>query len=161
MTIEGNWIIQYPIDQFPDTNWAVAELPEGPVGKATMAFTVCYGVADPESDVKQTPEALEASLRLVNFLTGEEGATMVAESGFGVMPTRTSAAETWLTTRGEEFQPFVAGAEYAYPWSFPPGFGSFLDTFNNGLNEAVKGNMTAEELVENAAEAAQEAIDDM
>ncbi len=156
MTIEGNWIIQYLFDQFPDTQWAVAELPEGPAGKATMAFTVCYGVAAAANN-----DNLEASIVLANFLTGPEGAQMVGESGFGAMPARASAAETWLQARGEEFEPFVAGAEYSHPWSFPPGFGSFQDVFNNGLNEAIKGNMDADELVQDAADAAEEALEEM
>lgn len=160
MTIEGNWIIQYLIDNFPDTNWAVAELPAGPAAPATMAFTVCYGIADPASSSSQTPEALDASIRLVNFLTGAEGANMVAESGFGVMPSRGSAAEAWLTARGEEFQPFVTGADYSFPWSFPPGFGTFIDTFNSALNEAVTGAITADEVIEQSVEAAQEAVED-
>lgn len=156
MTIEGNWIIQYLIDQFPDTNWAVSELPVGSEGPATMAFTVCYGVAAAANN-----DNLEASVLLADFLTGPEGAMMVGESGFGPMPARASAAETWLSSRGEEFAPFVAGGEYSYAWSFPPGFGTFIDTFNNGLNEAVKGNMDVQELVQDSAEAAQEALDEL
>lgn len=156
MTIEGNWLIQVMFDQFPDINWAVAELPVGPAGPATMAFTVCYGVAAAENN-----ENLEESILLADFLTGQEGAMMVGESGFGPMPARLSAAETWLEARGEEFQPFVAGGDYALPWSFPPGFGTFVDTINNGLNEAVKGNLDTSELIENAVEAAQEAMEDM
>lgn len=160
MTIEGNWIIQNLLDNFPDLNWSVAEVPAGPAGQATMAFTVCYGIADPASSSSQTPEALDASLRLVNFLTGDEGAAMVAASGFGVMPSRGSAAEAWLAARGEEYQPFVTGADYSLPWSFPPGFGTFIDTFNGALNEAITGAITSDEVVTQAAEAAQEAIDD-
>lgn len=156
MTIEGNWIIQYLFDQFPDTNWAVAELPAGPAGQATMAFTVCYGVAAAANN-----DNLEASIALADFLTGPEGAQLVAAGGFGPMPARASAADAWLEARGAEFAPFVAGGAYARPWSFPPGFGSFIDTFNTGLNEAIAGNMTAAEVIENAAEIAQEAIDDM
>jgi multiple sugar transport system substrate-binding protein len=155
MTVEGNWIISYLEEQFPDTNWAVAELPEGPAGRSTMAFTVCYGVAAAENN-----EQLDASIRLVNFLTGEEGAMMVGEAGFGVMPARESASEAWLTARGEEFQPFVAGAEYAQRWSFPPGFGSFLDSFNNGVVEAVRGNADVADVLEDAQEAAQEAYEE-
>lgn len=161
MAMEGNWVIQYLEDNFPDLNWGVAELPAGPAGKATMAFTVCYGVADPESNVSQTPEALAASIRLVDFLTGDEGAMMVGESGFGPMPTRGVAAEPWLSARGEAFKPFVDGAEYAYPWSFPPGFGTFIDTFNTNLVEATKGNLSVDEFVTSAAEAAQEAVDEL
>jgi multiple sugar transport system substrate-binding protein len=156
MTIEGNWIIQYLFDQFPETNWAVAELPEGPAGKATMTFTVCYGVAAAENNAH-----LEESILLADFLTGPDGALMVGEAGFGPMPARASAAAAWLAARGEEFQPFVAGADYAYPWSFPPGFGTFIDTFNNRLNEAVVGNADVDDVIGDAAEAAQEALEDL
>jgi multiple sugar transport system substrate-binding protein len=45
MTIEGNWIVGYLQQTFPDKTWAVAELPAGPAGQGTFAFTVCYGVA--------------------------------------------------------------------------------------------------------------------
>lgn len=161
MAIEGNWLIQPMTDQFPDINYGVVELPAGPAGPATMAFTVCYGVADPASNSNQTDAELEASLRLVNFLTGEEGAQMVAAGGFGPMPTRGSAADAWLTARGEAFSAFVAGAEYAQPWSFPPGFSTFVDTFNSALNEAIAGNLDPQDVVTDAAEAAQEAVEEL
>jgi ABC-type glycerol-3-phosphate transport system substrate-binding protein len=64
-----------------------------------------------------------------------------------------------LEARGKEFEPFVAGGAYARPWSFPPGFGSFIDAFNNALNEAVKGNLDTAEVAELAAEAAEEALE--
>ena len=44
MTVEGNWIVPYLKNDFPDVEYAIAELPAGPQGKATMAFTVCYAV---------------------------------------------------------------------------------------------------------------------
>lgn len=155
MTIEGNWIIQYLFDQFPDTKWAVAELPVGEAGPATMAFTVCYGVAAADNNSN-----LEASIKLADFLTGVEGARMVGEGGFGPMPARLSAADVWLEARGEEFAPFVSGGDYARPWSFPPGFGSFIDAFNNALNEAIKGNLDAQEVVDAATRAAEEALEE-
>lgn len=151
MAMEGNWVIQFMDDNYPDLNWGVAELPAGPAGESTMAFTVCYGVS-------ASTENPEAAWNLVNFLTNEEGAAMVAEAGFGVMPTRSSAAELWLTTRGEEFQPFVAGAEYARRWQFPVGFAEFTDAFNNAFKEAVAGNLDAEEVVEDATEVAEEVL---
>lgn len=155
MAIEGNWMIQYLQDQFPDLNWAVAELPAGPVGPATMAFTVCYGVAAAENN-----DHVAESILLADFLTGPEGAMMVAEAGFGPMPARAAAADAWLEARGEEFSAFVAGAEYSFPWSFPPGFGTFIDTFNNGLNEAIVGSAEVADVITDSAEAAQEALEE-
>lgn len=151
MAMEGNWVIQAMLDSYPDINWGVEELPAGPAGKATMAFTVCYGVA---ADNDHPAE----SWALVNFLTGEEGALMVAESGFGVMPARPSAADAWLATRGEEYAAFVTGAEYAHRWQFPIGFGEFIDAFNSAFVEAADGNLTAEEVLEDASEVADEVL---
>ncbi len=51
MTVEGNWIVPFLKDQFPDVKYGIVELPAGPAGKATMAFTVCYGV--PANGAKQ------------------------------------------------------------------------------------------------------------
>lgn len=64
----------------------------------------------------------EAAWKLVNFMTGKEGAKVVAETSFGVMPGRASAADAWLAHFGEEMKPFVDGAEYAYKWQLPVGF---------------------------------------
>src|SRR5678815_376181 len=66
MTIEGNWIVPFLHDQFPDLNYGISELPAGPAGQATMAFTVCYAVP---ADAAHP----EASLKLVDYLTGAEG----------------------------------------------------------------------------------------
>ena len=141
MAMEGNWVIQYLLDSFPDLNWGVTELPRGPEGdQATMVFTVCYGVAAQN-------EYSEQSWRLVNFLTGPEGAQMVADAGFGVMPTRMSVADQWLQARGEEYAPFVAGGSYAHKWQFPVGFSEAVDTFNADLQLAFQGQMTTEDIV--------------
>jgi multiple sugar transport system substrate-binding protein len=154
MAMEGNWVIQFMFDNYPDVDWAVEELPAGPAGDATMAFTVCYGV----SSANVGNDNIEESWALVNFLTNEAGALMVAESGFGVMPARTSAADAWLTARGEEFRPFVTGADYANRWQLPVGFTEFTDAFNNAFREAIAGNLTAEEVIEDANEVAEEVL---
>ena len=44
MVIEGNWIVGFLADNFPDINWGAVEIPEGSAGRGTYAFTVCYGV---------------------------------------------------------------------------------------------------------------------
>ncbi|MBI5958542.1 MAG: extracellular solute-binding protein, partial [Chloroflexi bacterium] len=141
MAMEGNWVITYLLTQFPDLNWGVAELPKHPSGgQATMAFTVCYGVASDN-------DFADESWKLANFLTGKEGSMMVAEAGFGVMPVRISAADAWLAARGEEYLPFVTGAEYAHKWQFPVGFQDAVDTFNAGLQNAFLGNATADDII--------------
>lgn len=151
MAMEGNWVIGALEENYPDIQYGVVELPAGPAGEATMAFTVCYGVAA-DNDYP------DESWALANFLTGPEGATMVAEAGFGVMPAREDAAQVWLETRGTEFEAFVTGAENAHRWQFPVGFGDFTDTFNNGLKEAMAGNMLPEEVLEDSVAIAEEIL---
>jgi multiple sugar transport system substrate-binding protein len=118
-------------------------MPAGPGGDATMAFTVCYGVA------ADAPNP-EASIRLANWLTGAEG--MAQWTGLGLaMPTRQSLSEDWLA-EFPDLEPFLAGAEYAHPWQFRPGFQDVLDTINAGLQQAFAGTYTADQLLGEAQE---------
>ena len=143
MAIEGNWIAPYLNDQFPDLNWGLTEMPAGPGGDATMAFTVCYGVAASAANP-------EASVRLANWLTGAEG--MAQWTGLGLaMPTRESLSADWLA-QFPDLEPFLAGAEYAQPWQFRPGFQDVLDTINAGLQQAFAGGYTADQVLSEAQE---------
>jgi multiple sugar transport system substrate-binding protein len=153
MAMEGNWVINYLKEQFPDLNWGVAPLPVGPAGPATMAFTVCYGVA-----ANAEGATADAAWSLVNFLTGPEGALMVAETSFGVMPGRASAADAWLERFGEEMAPFVEGAEYAHKWQLPVGFQPFIDAFNDGLQQAFSGQLLPEDVLAEAESVGQEIL---
>ncbi len=151
MAMEGNWVINYLKEQFPDLNWGVAPLPQGTAGQATMAFTVCYGVAADNAHP-------EESWKLVNFLTGPDGAQYVAANSFGVMPTRASAADAWIQRFGEDMQPFVDGADYAHKWVLPVGFQDFIDTFNDGLQQAFAGNMLPEDVLSSSSDVANEIL---
>lgn len=161
MTIEGNWAIGYLEEQYPDVNWGVSELPVAPSGgRGTLTFTVCWGVATPTSDGGPN-QYVDESWALVNFLTGVEGARMVAESGFGVMPARASASELWLETRGEEFAAFVNGGAYAVAPVFPLGFGDFTDAVDQGMNAVIAGRTSARDMMDEAAEIAEEIAEEL
>ena len=161
MAMEGNWVINFLLQNYPELNWGVAELPAGPAGKATMAFTVCYGVG-------QDNPFPEESWELVNFLTGEEGQIRASDVSFGPMPTRPGASEAYLATWGPRseglaFDPadidaFVVGADYSYRWQFPVGFGPFIDTFNSAIQRAASGEITAEDVLFEAELAAMEVM---
>ncbi len=164
MAMEGNWVIQFLLDNYPELNWGVAEMPAGPEGEhATMAFTVCYGVAFDN-------EYQEESWELVNFLTNTDGAVNVAEASFGPMPAREAAAEAYLESWAErteganvdstEFEAFFAGAEYSYPWVLPVGWGRFTDTFNASLERAFSGELTAEDVLFEANQIADELLEE-
>ncbi|MCB0046326.1 MAG: ABC transporter substrate-binding protein [Caldilineaceae bacterium] len=135
MTIEGNWIMPFMTDQFPDINFAVAELPAGPAGKATLSFTVCY-------DIPANGKNSEAASQAVNLLTNETGMAAWTDLGLA-MPTRASLRDGWLEQYPDQ-EAFLNGAEYAYPWQFRPGFSDVLDTFNSGLQEAMAGTKSVD-----------------
>ena len=152
MVVEGNWIVPFLNDNYPDLNYGVTELPEGPAGHATMAFTVCYGVPANISD-----ERKEAAFELVNYLTGPEG--MEAWTNLGLaMPTRESLADGWLE-QYPDLEPFLAGAAYARAWQFVPGFQDFLDTVNAGLQQAFTGAALSEGVLEEAADVGQQVLE--
>lgn len=141
MTMEGNWIVPYLKDQFPDLKYGVTELPAGPAGKATMAFTVCYGVA---ANGRNT----EAATKVVDYLTGPVGMKAWTDLGLA-MPTRQSLRDGWLAMY-PELEPFLNGAEYARKWQFRPGFADVLDTINSGLQEAFGGLKTPQQVLDEA-----------
>lgn len=153
MAMEGNWVIAYLRDQFPDLNWGTAVLPAHPDGgRASMVFTVCYGVAS-------NNDYPEQSWELVNFLTGAEGSQMVAEEGFGVIPPAMSAADTWLAAIGPEIgQAFLDGAEYAHKWQFPVGFQEVFDTFNADLQLAFDEQVLVDDMIINTLGVAEEVL---
>jgi multiple sugar transport system substrate-binding protein len=149
MVVEGNWLVPFLKDNYPDVNYGIVELPAGPGGKATMAFTVCYAV--PAGGANN-----DKAIEVVNYLTGPEG--MASWSGLGLaMPTRTSLEAGWVE-QYPDLAPFIAGAEYARKWQFRPGFQDVLDTFNAGLQEAFTGNQTPAGLLQAAQEVGTEVL---
>lgn len=159
MAMEGNWVINFLLQNYPELNWGITEMPAGPAGEATMAFTVCYGVGAQN-------ENLEESWQLVNFLTNEAGQEATAEVSFGPMPTREGAAEEYIETWGPRaeglaFDPadidaFVVGADYSYRWQLPVGWNAWADTFNTQLQNVAAGNATIDDLFFETTLAAEE-----
>ncbi|MET0859478.1 MAG: extracellular solute-binding protein, partial [Microbacterium sp.] len=104
MTIEGNWITGAMTNDYPDVEYVVTELPEGPAGKGTLQFTNCLGMAADSGNQ-------EAALGLAEYLTSTEQQLAFSQA-FGVMPSIQSAAEQW-TSDNPDLAAFLAGADYA------------------------------------------------
>ncbi|MEO1062417.1 MAG: extracellular solute-binding protein [Actinomycetota bacterium] len=149
MTIEGNWIVGFLDTNFPDKEFAVAELPAGPAGPGTFAFTVCYGVAAAADNPDQ-------SWALVEYLTNADGAAAWT-SGFQVMPARESVRDGWLGDN-PDLEAFVAGAEYAQRFQFPAGVGDIQGVFNEGFQRMIGGEITPEELIDSVVEAGEDLL---
>lgn len=150
MTVEGNWMVAAMSNDFPDVNWATAELPEGPDGRRTFSFSVCYAVA------ANAPNP-EASWDLVNYLVSPE-AMLEFTRDFPVMPSRQSLAEDWLAEH-EDLQAYVDAAEYAEAPVFVPGFQAVLDVLNDGIQGLATGNRQVDEVLEATDEAGQGVLD--
>jgi multiple sugar transport system substrate-binding protein len=149
MVIEGNWLVPTLERDFPDINWGVAELPEGSAGRATFAFTVCYGVSPEASNP-------DASWQAIDFLTGPEGAAEWT-AGFSVMPARESLRDGWLAEH-PDLEPLLNGAEYAHPWQFRPGFGDVITEFNAQFEQLIAGDTDVDGLVESVTEAGESVL---
>lgn len=126
MTMEGNWIRGAMTNDYPDVQYVVAELPEGPAGKGTLQFTQCWGVAA-DGDAK------EQSVDLVNYLTSVEQ-QIAAAKAFGVMPSRASAREQYVAEFPDD-APFIAGGDYGQGPVNAAGMDSVLADFDSGLQQ--------------------------
>ena len=133
MVIEGNWMVSFMAKDFPDVKVGYSELPAGPKGKGTFAFTVCYGV-------NKNSKNAAAAWKLVDYLTNADGALRWTNE-FNVMPAHSSVADKWLAAR-PELRPFVNGADYARKYQFVPGFGDVQGEFNKGLKDVFGGSKT-------------------
>ena len=133
----------------PDVNWGVVELPEGPAGRATYAFTVCYGVA------AESPNP-DASWQVIDYLTGPEGAAAWTEA-FNVMPARESLRDGWLANH-PDLEAFVNGAEYAQDWQFRPGFTDVITEFNSQFEQLIAGDTDVDGLIEAVTEAGESVL---
>jgi multiple sugar transport system substrate-binding protein len=131
MTIEGNWIKGALTNDFPDIKYRVAELPAGPKGKGTLAFTQCWGIAAKSKFKDQAVKFVEA------MTSGEQ--QLANAKAFGVMPSRQSV-QAQYTQQFPEDAPFVAGAGYGQGPVNAPKMDSVLADFDAGLNGLVTGN---------------------
>lgn len=151
MVIEGNWMIPFLEETFPQVEYGTAELPTINGEKATMAYTVAY-VMNKQSDNK------EAAWRLISYLTGKEGMETWTSKGYA-LPTRKSVAEK-LGYANDEFRgPIVAGAPYATVWQDGSNLSIIANNFNNQFVSAFIGQKSLEEALKEAQEQANREIE--
>lgn len=117
LVFEGNWMFPFLQANAPDLKFACAELPAGPAGKGTPAFTVSYSI------FKGT-KVPDAAWVLVHYLTGPVGMAKWTSLGLAI-PTRPDLVPNWV----KEFpiqKPFVESATFATPAQFGPGGQKFI-----------------------------------
>ena len=149
MTLEGNWIRGAMSADYPDVDYTVAEMPEGPAGQGTLLFTQCWGISA-ESDNQ------EAAISLVEHLTQPEQQLGFAEA-FGVMPSR-QAAEADYVDQFPQDAPFIAGGEYGQGPVNLPGMGPALADLDSQIEQLETADVSQilETFQTNAESAAQQ-----
>lgn len=138
MIIEGNWVIPYLEEEFPNLSYGVAPLPVGPSERATLAFSHCYAVssASPHQD-----EAFQLSL----FLTSQNAMRFLNE-GESTIPARVALQSEWLNQYGD-LRPFIEGITHAQPWQFGPNFQEVVIAVNSAMQQVLDAEITAEEVL--------------
>jgi multiple sugar transport system substrate-binding protein len=122
----------------------VAELPEGPDGKATIAYAVGYGLF---SDAGTEPGP---ALDLLHLICSREGMEIWAESPI-YMPTRQSMREEWVAMHPDAAA-FMAGVDYLH--SYQPAIASHeaIEAFDRQANliltKAMRGEISVDEALE-------------
>ncbi|MEU8873725.1 extracellular solute-binding protein [Streptomyces javensis] len=124
MTIEGNWLTGGMKLDYPKVKYKVVPLPAGPAGKATLAFSNCWGVAAESSH-------RSAAVDLVKYLSSGERQLKFAD-GFGVMPSRTSALADYAK-QAPDAKAWVDANSYAQGPVTVAGFDKVLSQFNTQL----------------------------
>ena len=138
MTMEGNWLIPAMENDFPDTSFEIAELPEG-AQQGNLSFTVAYSIG--VDSVNK-----EAAWVLLQYLTGPEG--MAEWTGQGLaLPSR----EDVEPAAGREA--LVAGLEYATGYAFERAFPDVQAAFNAELTRVLAEGGTGQDIADAAAAA--------
>ncbi len=132
IVFEGNWMFPALQSGAPDLDFAVAEMPQGPGGKATMAFTVSYSAFT-------GTKVPDAAWTLINYLTGAVGMAKWASLGLA-MPSRPALADAWVKQFPKR-QPFLASGDYAQPWQLGPGGQAFYDDATSILQGLFAGTI--------------------
>ncbi|MGH2542570.1 MAG: extracellular solute-binding protein, partial [Ardenticatenaceae bacterium] len=149
IVFEGNWVFPFLEENAPDLEFGIAEMPEGPAGKATLAFTVSF------SSFVDTASP-DAAWSVINYLTGPEGMGTWTSLGLA-MPARRDLSESWQ----EQFparQPFIAGGEYAREWQFGVGGKAFYDDANTQMQGLFAGELEIAAALEAIQASAEERI---
>lgn len=140
MAMEGNWIISYLENDFPDTPFEMVELPQG-TQQGNLAFTVSYSIgADSQNK--------DVAWVLLQYLTGQEGMAKWTSLGLA-LPARDDVEPA------EGRDALVAGLEYATAYSYTTEFVDVQAAFNNKLTEVLESGGTGQEIAD-AAKAAGE-----
>jgi multiple sugar transport system substrate-binding protein len=154
MVISGNWMIPFLDDEFPDfvydTEWGIAPVPRGSVGRATMAYTVALGI---NADTEHPEEAWE----FVEFMLGREGQIELVV-GMG----HTLPSIEGLETHPDMWPQHLKTLNFTYDtvtvFVWGPKSGEIDSALNTILESAMRGEITVAEAISSMKTAVEDAF---
>lgn len=150
MVIEGNWMIPFLQETFPELQFATAEVPTLNQKPGTMVYTVAY-VMNHQS--KHKTEAWQ----LISYLTGKQGMKDWTGTGFA-LPTRTSVAQQLQYDHDLLRAALIAGVKYATPWQIGEYPAAIMNSFNNQFLSAMLGQQPLQQALNQAQQDANRQI---
>ena len=147
IVFEGNWFFPFKEENAPDLQVGIAEMPAGPGGKGSPAFTAAYSIA-------AGTELTEEAWTLINYLTGPDGMWTWTSLGLA-MPSRPDLADRWVEQFPER-APYLATGEYAVGYEFGPGTLRFNEDANAILQALFAGETDVDEAKTQLVQKAQE-----
>jgi multiple sugar transport system substrate-binding protein len=127
IVFEGNWIIPYLADNFPELRFSNTKMVRGKQD-GNLAFTVSYSMA---RDSKNKA----AAWQLIRYLVGQPGMKTWTSKGLA-LPSRSDVKPAAGRSA------FIAAAPAARPWQFAPAFTKVMDVANNELTAVLEGKQT-------------------
>jgi multiple sugar transport system substrate-binding protein len=149
LVFEGNWVFPFLQQNAPNLQFGISEMPTGPKGKATLAFTVSFsGYASTKSP--------DAAWKVINYLAGTDGMAKWTSLGLA-MPSRPALAKDWLA-KFPEREPFLKSGDYAKGWQLGVGGQAFYTDATAELQNLFAGGQDVKTTLQNMAKAAQNRI---
>ncbi|PHD42103.1 ABC transporter substrate-binding protein [Bacillus toyonensis] len=148
--IEGNWAIAHLKQNFPDVKFGTKETPTINGSQGSTMFTVSYSI-NTDSKVKGT------AWEFITYASGKTGMKTWAE-GSGTLPSRKSVSNELKLNDNKLLAPFVAAGSYATPWQKGDTLSIVAREYNNFLPSALKGDISLEEAMKKAENAANKDI---
>jgi len=140
IAFEGNWMLGYLKDTFPNLHYTLAPMPKGKT-RGNLAFTVSYSMA---KDSKNKA----AAWTLLSYLTGRTGAKKWTSLGFA-LPARSDVKP--VAGRGA----FVKYPQFTHGWGNQIDFRHvWTEVANNELTAVLQGSETVNEMLQKIAAAA-------
>jgi multiple sugar transport system substrate-binding protein len=140
---EGNWVVGYMQDTFPNLGYTISALPKGKAN-GNLGFTVSYSIGKNTKNKK-------AAWTLLSYLVGPKGMHLWTQQGIA-LPSRKDVP----VPSGRSA--FLKQAGYAHAWQFAPHFSKVIDTANNELQAVFGGKETVDEMLAKVQAAAKAAL---